>query len=115
MVVTDQKLFVVTIDAWSKRTPELTEILNSQTWKDFRKAGHQVRQFDFSETDTDGRKISDKYREQIEANGGLPVVVIMDSAAKWLNQKPEDMRLPKTEEGIRQLIRRYSTRGLQPQ
>ena len=62
-----------------------------------------------SESTTDNGQIKAVYASQIAANSGYPTVIIKNlQTGDWLNQAPEDMKLPKTLATMQALVRKYS-------
>jgi hypothetical protein len=103
-VVTTANLWVVVLDDWQRRTPDVTRILTDmQLRNELTTAGHKWRSLDASQTADVA-----KFAEQLNANGGMPCVVLMDPNGKWMNRDPTDMKLPLTQDGWRALIRKYT-------
>jgi UDP:flavonoid glycosyltransferase YjiC (YdhE family) len=103
-VVTASQLWIVTIDDAAARTDQIASVLgDTQFWYGLKAQGHK-----FINLDKRDPQIAN-YKAQIDANGGIPCVVIMDAAtSKWLNKTPADMRLPTTTAGVQQLVSKYT-------
>lgn len=107
--ITSAKLFIVTIDDWQARNPQMVQVLNDQTlWNGFTAQGHYFKKFNSTDPEVA------KYSAQISANGGLPTVIIMafdpnnPSVATWLNKDAADLKFPATADGFRQLVSKYT-------
>src|SRR5262252_2821841 len=87
-------LWIVTIDNVSKRNAATTTVLTDmQLDASIRRAGHQFKKLNSTTAE------AQKFMPMVEANGGIPVVVLMDADKtehNWLNQTPLDLKLPTT-------------------
>lgn len=103
-VVTSPTLWIVVMDDWQQRTPEVTRILTDMTLRnELIAAGHKFRSLDASQTNDVA-----KFKAQLDANGGMPCVVLMAPDGKWLNRDPAEMKLPLTADLWRALIKKYT-------
>lgn len=107
---TAAKLWIVTVDNVLSRDAKTAQVLTNVTfWSDLKNQGHQWMKLNTTE------KAAAAYATQVKANGGVPCVIIMDASKtdhNWLNQNPDDMKLPGTVEGLKALISKYTTGGL---
>lgn len=110
--LTAAKLWIVTIDDASKRSATTAAVLSDMTtWNGFTAQGHQWRKLNISEPQ------AAKFKQMVDANGGIPAIVIMDSVKalagqphSWLNQNPDDLKLPATAAGLKALVAKYTAR-----
>lgn len=100
-------LWVVTVDNVAKRDAATTRVLTDmQLDASIRAAGHQFKKINSTIPE------AQKFMPMMQANGGIPVVVIMDADKvehNWLNQAPADLKLPTTSQGLKDLINKYTT------
>lgn len=104
-------LWVVVVDNVSARDPRTTAILNDMAfWNGLTAQGHKWLKLNTTEA------AAKNYKLQIDANGGVPCVIIMDANKtdhNWLNQNPADLKLPTTTAGLQALVNKYTTRPVQ--
>lgn len=106
------RLSIVIVDNVLNRDVRTMAIMNDISfWNAVRAQGHSV--FFVNTTQPDAIK----YKTQVDTNGGVPCIVIMDAAKtdhNWLNQNPDDLKLPASTAGIQNLINRYSGKAASP-
>lgn len=103
-VVKVQNLMIITLDDAVKRNPGIAAVLTDPYWQQIATKGHQRRQYN-----TTNAEAVSTYAEQLKANGGLPVVIVLDAATmKWLNRSPEELKLPANAASLKTLLARYT-------
>ena len=106
------KLLIVTVDNIVSRDPRTSIVLSDMVfWNNVVSQGHQFIKLNTTMSD------AASYKQMVDANGGVPVIVIMDATnyvpgqtktLPWLNKNPVDLRMPATTAGIQSLINRYT-------
>jgi hypothetical protein len=119
-VLKSSNLWIIPIDDISKRSayPQVAALLtDTKFWYAQKAAGHQFEIVNI----TDTRNMA-RFKTQIDLNGGLPCVVIMDANVttwtdkngvkqtgnRWLNQDPKDLALPANTASMQALINKFS-------
>lgn len=99
-----KNLWIVVVDDSLARTAAVTSILTDPFWRNL-----PTGRYKYTIEDINSPGVKEKYAGALKMNGGEPVIIIFDAdARKWLNQNPDDLRLPLTLDGLRQLISKYN-------
>lgn len=98
-----KKLYLVTIDEWQKRTPDIARVLGDDAyWKGLRAKGHDFRILDANGS---GKQAAQDLADKIEVAGGFPVLVVADAETKATLAV---VKLPKTTALIDEQVNKFT-------
>lgn len=103
---TAAKLWIVVLDNAVSRSPQAAAILTDINLRNALQAqGHTLEELNLS------MPRAQLFKQQVNVLGGVPCVVILDptkTKGNWLNQNPQDMRMPDSAAGFQALVAKYS-------